>query len=147
MSTPATGFGTSAVGLSPFGVGTPATASEPPDPARGAAFIDPRTRDYVVGADGELERMPPTRQRVLLALLHLRDSSSIDPDGTALPRQINRFYRRRSEIEIRRRLAPLVRDGSLRIDGIDVELSGFGGATHLVRYTDLLTGEDEEVRT
>lgn len=140
------GFGTSIVGLTPFGLGTPATAGDPPAPAVGAPYVDARTRDYVVAADGELERMPPTRQRVLLALTHLARSSSVEPDGTDLPRQINRFYARRAELEIRRRLAPMVRDGSLRIDAIDVVSPSVGNASHVVRYTDLLAGEDDEVR-
>ncbi len=138
------GLGTSPIGIStPFGTGTPTEANAPPETAPQAArFFDPLTRDYVLDTgDGSYQRMPQLRQRVLLAILETKGSSSVRPnDGVILPSLIDASFERRSRSSITQALNFLVVSGELRIDGITFEYPNTGGVRITVEYTDLTTG-------
>lgn len=135
----------------PFGVGTPATAEAPPTKAPvNAAFIDYRTRDYVIDAEGAIARMPITRQRVLLALSTLLGSSSVQPEaGLALPRRIDESYPQRAKAAILQALAFLVpNDIAISSDDIEVDTTSIVGRVQIaVSYVDLHTGQPDQVTT
>lgn len=151
-----TGFGNSAMGTSPFGVGTPITSAEPPTAlvraglARpGCRYLDPRTRDYVHDDNTrQLAQMPPVRQRVLLALLTLKGSSTVLPRmGVAMPRKISESF----DTEVRHAvLAALYQlttvERVARVNAIRAErLSPAGRVLVEVEFTDLTNDEDDRV--
>lgn len=140
------GLGNSPIGFStPFGLGTPDAALPPPNIApQGARFLDPVTKNYTVGPNGEYLRMPVLRQRVILALGTIQGSSSVQTDaGIKLPSRIDSNYERRTQFAVRAALSFLVTSGELRIDSITVNLDRPGRTTTTVGYTDLLTGETD----
>lgn len=137
------GLGGSPIGSTPFGAGTPIEATAPPDaPMQDARFVNPDTKDYEAGDDGEYKAMPTVRQRAMIALgMTLGSSSSIQDHGLQLPSRIDERYPQRSAQSIRRALDFLVRHGELRIDAITSPDSSITGRTeHRVAYTDLTTG-------
>jgi phage baseplate assembly protein W len=140
------GIGLSSIGLStPFGIGTPDPTTAPPTiRPRDAAYLDPITRDYVLGTDGEYLRMPILRQRVLIALGTLLGSSSVQQSaGLTLPTKIDSTFERRAQFAVRSALAFLVTSRELRIDAITVTQPIPGRAQITVAYTDLHTGEND----
>lgn len=137
------GLGGTPIGSSPFGMGTPIAAAAPPEQALQAArYIDPVTRDYVAGDDGEYLAMPSVRQRALIALgTTLGSSSALLEAGLKLPDRIDQRYPQTSEQSIRAALDFMVRAGEMHIDGVRVEDSGaIGRSQHLIDYVDLTTG-------
>jgi phage baseplate assembly protein W len=137
----------SPIGSTPFGVGTPAVSQAPPEThLRNAAFIDYRERDYVFDSEGELERMPVTRQRVLLALATRRGSSSIMPEfGLALPARIDSSFNERAQQAVLDALSHLV-GTAIEIEEIRVDVGYPVGRVKItVSYTDLTTRESQEV--
>lgn len=142
------GIGNSTVALStPFGIGTPDDATPPPTIApQGARFMDPVTKDYVVGPDGEYLRMPTMRQRVLLALGTIKTSSSVQQDaGITLPTKIDGSYERRVQFSVKSALAFMVSSGELRVDQVSVVESRPGRSDILVAFTDLTNGQSDQV--
>jgi len=140
------GLGDSPIGFStPFGVGTPDDATPPPTVAPQAArFLDPVTKDYAIGSDGEYLRMPVLKQRVLLALGTILGSSSVQQKvGLKLPDRIDQNDERRVTFQVKAALAFLVASGELRIDEVRVNKDRPGRDTILVAYTDLLTGASD----
>lgn len=138
------GLGTSPIGFStPFGVGVATTVDPPPTTApQMARYFDPVLRDYVLVADdGSYQRMPALRQRVLMAILETKGSSTVRPDdGVSIPQKIDASYERRVKSTVTAALAFLVNEGSLRIDSIRIEYPRPGANTITVEYTDLKTG-------
>jgi len=150
MATESTGAGLSAGGTSPFGIGTPATATAPPEsPPDAAAFIDFRfSRDYELGADGEVKRMPVQRQRVALALAETRGSSTVRPnDGHDRPKKIDERFARLEEQSVRRSLAQMTDvEKSLSVDAVVAEHPSdgvIGRTATTVTYTDRTNGEHD----
>ena len=148
------GFGNSAMGTSPFGVGTPLSSADPPTAlvqaglARpGCRFIDPRTRDYVQDDDTrQLAQMPPIRQRVLLALLTVKGSSSVLPRmGVATPRKITEAFDTQMRHAVMSALYQLTTvERVIRVNAIHAtRLSPAGRVLVEVEYVDLTTGEDD----
>lgn len=134
------------VGLgSPFGLGTPDDATPPPPGGQlGARYLDPVSKDYAVGPDGEYLRMPTLRQRVLLAIGTVLDSSSVQQTvGMRLPDRVDSNFERRVQFSVKSALASLVSAGELRIDSVSVALPIPGRALITVAYTNLLTGESD----
>ncbi len=141
------GLGKAPVGRgTPLGIGTPDQATAPPTLApQGARFLDPTTKDYGVGPDGEYLRMPTLRQRVELALGTLKASSSVQPNaGITLPDKIDGSYEQRVRFAVNSALAFLVASKELRIDSVTVNKPRPGMTENLVAYTDLVTGENHE---
>ncbi len=136
------------MGTSPFGVGTPASATEPPSGPAGSRYLNPVTRDYEVDSStGQFKQMPGTRQRVLLTVLTVRDSSGVRGFGVKLPPRMGETFERQVENELRRALRTMTEvEKSLLINGITVE-RGLGGRARItIAFTDLVTGDQDRVR-
>lgn len=134
-------------GTGPFGLGTPATLTAPPDGASGCRYLNPVTRDYEQDSTtGHLAQMPPVRQRVLLALLTLRTSSTAVPAfGVKLPSKIGTTF----DAEVRAAIYLALRhltetEKAIRVERIDVE-KAYGRARMTVVWTDLTTGAEDQV--
>lgn len=149
-----TGFGNSALGTSPFGIGTPSTSADPPTAlvqaglARpGCRFIDARTRDYVHDPDTlQLAQMPVTRQRVMLALLTIKGSSTVLPRlGLRMPRKITEAFDTEVRHAVLSALYQLTTvERVIRVNAIHAaRLSPAGRVLVEVEYVDLTTGEDD----
>lgn len=131
------------MGTSPFGVGTPASATEPPSGPAGSRYLNPVTRDYEVDATtGQFKQMPGTRQRVLLTVLTVRDSSGVRGFGVRMPPRMGDSFERQVENEIRRALRYMTDvEKILLINEIKVE-RGLGGRARItIAFRDLLTGD------
>lgn len=137
------GLGLTPLGVTPFGLGTPDGTQAPPDtkPA-GVRYINYLTKDYERADNGELKRMPPMRQRVLLVLSTTLGSSTILPGlGLRLPERIDKRYPQLAEQAIRSALKPMVQSRELRVDFVRVNRTNNPGRVdHQVGYTDLTTG-------
>jgi phage baseplate assembly protein W len=141
------GFGLDALGAYPMGFALPETASDPPDPPDQARYIDFLTKNYVVRADGELERMPITRQRVWLTLSTDLGSSTVLRDfGVKLPGIINERYELEVRTETRRALKYLTDEEAIRLLGVTVDSSSVvGRSKNTVEYEDTATLESDKV--
>ena len=150
------GFGNSPVGTSPFGLGQPTTTAEPPTvkvlaglATPGCRYLDPNTRDYVHDDDsGQLAQMPTTRQRVLLALLTVKGSSTVLPNlGVRMPRKITEAFERETQHAVQSALHRLtVIERVVAVRAIKVErLAGTGRVGVTVEFVDLTTGEEDAV--
>lgn len=142
------GFGTMPAGTGPFGLGTPLTASAPPSGASGSRYINPATRDYEQDPDSlQLKQMPATRQRVLLALMTARGSSTaLRTFGVRIPKKITTTFKAEVQASVRTALLHLTdTEPVIRIDTIIVE-TGTGGRVRItVSYTDLLANQRDGV--
>lgn len=136
------------MGIGPFGAGTPATASDPPTGAIGCRFIDPRTRDYAQDViTKQQQQMPAVRQRVLLTLMTVRNSSTLRPAwGLRGGGRIDPSFATRRAAEIRFALRQMVEvEKVLEIRGIDVRYLGSGRTLETVDFVDLTTGLPDRV--
>lgn len=143
-----TGFGVQPLGTSPFGVGTPASAVEPPNGPSGSRYIDPITRDYSVDpTTRQFKQMPGTRQRVLLAVLTQRDSSGIPGFGTSMPPRMGDDFESRIRSEINRALRHMTElEKSLLLTDIKVERGVGGRARITISFRDLVDGTNDSLR-
>jgi hypothetical protein len=141
------GFGAQPLGTSPFGVGTPASAVEPPDGPSGSRFINPVTLDYEVdGTTRQFKQMPPTRQRVFVAVMTRFNSSAIPGFGTRLPARMGDAFESQVRNEINRALRHMVEvEKSLLVLGIKVERGMGGRARITISFRDLVAGETDSV--
>jgi phage baseplate assembly protein W len=131
---------------SPFGPGTPLPATAPPEfPAERAAYMDPRTRDYVLDSESELSRMPVVRQQILLALTTKRGSSTVDPGfGIELPKKIDENIATTMRNAVERATAHITSAGRASITDVTVERHMLGVRT-IVSYNDLTLGTTDFV--
>lgn len=141
------GLGLAPVGFFPFGFGSPVSVDDPPDAPDQARFVDFLTGDYVVGDDGELERMPITRQRVLLSLATVRGSSTALPAfGVTLPKIIGSNDDALVRQAVERALRPLIDEGSIVLNLVEVDHGNPIGRSRItVDYTDTATEENDRV--
>lgn len=142
------GFGTSAMGVAPFGVGTPAIPPPAPTGSAGSRFIDPLKRDYSVdAATGQFKQMPGTRQRVMLAVLTELESSGIRGFGIKPPTRMGTTFEAEMRGAVRTALRQMIEvEKCLRLDGVIVERGASGRASTTILYKDLITGESAGVR-
>jgi hypothetical protein len=144
-----TGFGTSAMGSAPFGIGTPADAPEALGLSAGSRYLNPATGDYEVDTTTQhFAQMPPTRQRVLLALLTRHNSSAVDGFGKRVSKRMGDSF----EVEERAHVAEALHhmtevEKVLRVNQVDVERGLGGRARVTVHYTDLVSGEADLANT
>jgi len=144
-----TGFGASAMGSAPFGIGTPAAAPDALGLSAGSRYLNPSTGDYQVDPTTEhFAQMPKTRQRVLLALLTRRNSSAVDGFGKRVARRMGDSF----EVEERANVAEALHhmtevEKVLRVNQVDVERGLGGRARVTVHYTDLVSGERDFANT
>jgi hypothetical protein len=142
------GFGVDGFGSTPFGVGTPLPADEPPGATTGLSrYLNPNTGDYLYDTTTrQLAQMPLNRQRVLIALLTERGSSVVRSLGIVGPKKMGTNFDAEMSSAVRSALRPLVEAGAIRIEQIIPrrESTGRGGA--VVVYTDLHENPDEPAR-
>ena len=141
------GLGLGPAGLFAAGFLLPETAAAPPDAPDEARFIDFLTGDYQVRADGELERMPITRQRVFLSLATVLGSSTVLPAfGVKLPGVITEKDEAAVTSAVRTALAPLIADGSIALKSVVVDSSQVIGRSSItVEYEDTATLDSDKV--
>lgn len=140
-----TGFGTMPMGLAPAGFGGGDPAPVPPTGQWGSRFIDPRTGDFANDVEtGQLQQMPPVRQRFLLKLTTRLGSSTVRPlDGIQLPAKINESTERQVDDAVRVTMHQETDvEKVARIDSVKIQRdpSNTGRVAIVVSYTDLTTG-------
>lgn len=131
---------------SPFGTGIPATAAEAPNKAVFSRFLDGDGK-YALNPDtGRYADMPQVRQRVLIALRHLKDSSPVLPEGIVYPRKLSLSFDVEMDRAVRAVLRSLTDVEKLAvIDAVIVEREGTGRAHVIVSYTDLTIDDQDQV--
>lgn len=142
------GWGTSPWGTGAYGLGTPVTAAAPPDGPAGSRYINPASRDYQLDSStGQLAQMPPVRQRVLLTVMTVLGSSSVNPAiGTRAPRKMGTQFEAQTRASVRSAFHQMTDvEKVIRIDRIDVERGAGGRARTTIVYTDLTTEEQDQV--
>ena len=151
LPTEASGYGDQPFGSSPYGIGTPATAKDEPAASAGSRYLNPDTRDYQIDPNtDQVAQMPPTRQRVLLAVMTLLSSSTAIPGlGLRAPRKIGINYVAQTKASIRAALAHLTIEDApvIQIERIDVVKCGVGRILVTISYIDLLTGLPDTTET
>ncbi len=129
--------------ISPFGAGSTAFGKAPPTvTAKRAAYIDPRTRDYVLDSEGERQRMPEVRQQFLLALTTLLASSSADQTkGILLPQKVTDDLQRQVRTAVVTACKHITDAGRAVITNVVAEVLQTGRVQITVSYDDLTIGE------
>lgn len=149
ITTPSAGAGTMAAGTGPAGLYSPATVAGSPSLSAGSRYVNPSSGDFEIdSATGQFAQMPPTRQRVLLALKTVVGSATAAPDfGLRAPRKIGRNYVAQTRQEVRSALRHLTSENSpvIRIQAIDVVRIGSSHLVATVSYVDLQTGRADQV--
>jgi hypothetical protein len=142
------GVGTVQAGFGPCGLGTPISGDPPPLPGAGSRYINPASGDYEQDpTTKQLAQMPAVRQRVLLALITVIESSNAAPGlGIRLPRKMGTTYEAEVRAEVMLALNQLVEvEKVIRVDSIEV-LRGAGGRSQItVSFTDTTTGLRDRV--
>lgn len=145
------GFGIYSAGFGAFGLGTPADPPDPPTGSAGSRWINPATRDYENdGATGQLKQMPGVRQQVLLAIMTVKGSATTAPRfGVKLPGKMGTSFEAECKAATRSALAHLTSGDTpaIRINFIDVERGRASRARITVDWTDITTGEPDQVST
>ena len=97
----------------------------------------------------QLAQMPGTRQRVLLALLTLRGSSSVLRDfGVRWPAKIDQSYEQGVASAVASALHTLTTvEKVVRLQGVAVKRTGTGRVEITVSFVDLTTGAADDVTT
>ncbi len=146
------GLGDSALGSTPFGVGTPTEATAPPeDPPERARFLNRLTKDYEVDSDGEYKRMPVVRHRMYFATTETKGSSTVRPeDGIDLPPKIEQDFELRVEDSVRqsRVISDMIATREMSLDAVITERSAdnvTGRARITIAYTDLNDNESDSL--
>src|SRR5690349_21781461 len=142
------GFGTMPAGTGPFGIGTPTTTAAPPTGTAGSRYLNPASRDYQQDTDTQqLAQMPAIRQRVLLAVMTEKGSSTALPKfGIARPRKVTPSFEAEITASVRASLVQLTDvERAIRIDAIDIERGASGRQRVTISYTDISSGTPDEV--
>lgn len=142
------GFGVYPSCVSPYGLGTPTPAEAPATGPAGCRYINPATGDYQQDpTTKQLAQMPATRQRVLLAVTTLINSSSVKRTfGIKLPRKMGTLFDSEMKQSVRSALRHLTDDEAvIRIDGITVERGRAGRSLTTVEWFDLETGKSDHL--
>lgn len=140
-----------AFGLGPFGLGSPASASEPPEGSAGCRWLNPTTGDYEQDDDTrQFKQMPTVRHRVRMILGTKKGSSSTLPDlGVEWPSKMGDTYEAECKAAVALALQRMTDiEKVVRIDAVIVEKGAGGRSRVTVSFTDLTTGKRmaEEVR-
>lgn len=133
--------------ISPFGPGTTAAGNAPPSkPARRAAFLDPKTKDFGLDTEGERDRMPEVRQQFLLALTTLFESSTVAPEkGVSLPRKVTDDIQRQAHNAVELACKHITDAGRAKITRVVAEETQMGRVQVKVDYDDLTLNEEGSV--
>ena len=142
------GFGVSALGTSPFGIGTPPAASSVPNGVTTfCRFLNPTTGEYEQDSTSlQQKQISRVMQQVLLALRTRRGSSTAVPDfGYDSPKKMGTRFAALVEARIRQALRHLTHtQKSMRITRISVTRSMTRYAAE-IEYKNLETDETEQI--
>lgn len=142
-----TGLGTASAGSSPVGFGDADDAPTAPVVSLMSRYIDPATRDYRVNeTTGAFARMPPVRQRAMLAVMTVLGSSTGQADwGLRRPPKMGSNFEQQLESELRRALYRLTdTEQVMRIESIQIERDTIRALAR-IHYMDLTTGQKDDV--
>lgn len=142
------GFGIMAFGTGPFGLGTPTTSADLPTGTAGCRYLNPATKDYQQDADtSQLAQMPALRQRVLIAVTTaIGSSTAIRKLGRVASRKIGPSFAAELTASIRAACRQMTEvEQVMRIDGVTVEVGESGRYRPTLSYTDITTGESDQV--
>lgn len=149
------GFGLAPAGTAPFGFGAPALA----DPNIGQALtktdgsqgearsIDPRTRDYAFDEKGRVKGIDSVQQQVYLALVTVRDSSSVTGLGQLFSsiKLITANLQTQMTNEVRQALSRLIAENKVQLVSVRVELTPSKAALVHVEWLDLTKGTGPQI--
>lgn len=148
------GFGSQPFGSSPYGIGTPAVASElggsllrdeTTGQSWGSRKIDPVTKDYVLDDNGRILGMSDGHQLVLLAVSTTKGSSAmrqLGQDIKSIDRITNNFVRR-VDTTLRAAVQHLVDKELIEVLDVTVDVVRPGVTLARLRWRDLASGEVE----
>lgn len=143
------GCGVFPCAVSPAGGFTPAETAEAPKTTTGRRYINARTGDYAIDPDTRnWAQMPSVRQQIVIALGTVRGSSTAMPRlGSRNPRKIRQSIQAEIENDVRTALAHLLRedDPKITLDAVLVQRTGTNRLEKTIVYTDLTTGEEDDV--
>ena len=141
------GFGTAPAGTSGAGFGVPVNASAPPSGPAGCRYIDATTKDYAIDSTtGQMQQMPPLRQRVLIIATTVLGSATTQPNlGVRWPRKMGDTY----EAQVRNALVAAFYqltevERVMRIDSVTVTKGRAGRSSTLLQWTDLSTNQPDQ---
>lgn len=148
------GFGSQPFGSSPYGIGTPAAATESGgsilrDETTGQAWgsrkIDPVTKDYVLDDNGRILGMSDVHQLVLLAVSTTKGSSAMRQLGQEIKGidRITTNFVRRVDTTLRAAVQHLVDKELIEVLGVTVDVVRPGVTLARLRWRDLASGEVE----
>lgn len=143
------GLGTSSCGLSPFGYGTPTTTTAPPSGPSGTRFIDYRTRDFGIDSEtGQLKQSSSLQQRIYIKLMTAMGSSTVQPTfGVTLPDKMGEGFEKQTALAVANAFKQETDvEKIMLIEQIVVEKLSTGRAQITLIYTDLTTGQLDQVR-
>lgn len=148
VETAALGAGVMPFGTGPAGGATVATAAASPDVSAGSRYLDPITKDYqIASTTAQQAQMPPTRQRVLLALTTLKGSATASRNfGLQAPRKMGTRFDQEMKAATRAALRHLTNENQpvIVIQRIDVHVPRGGRAVVTVSYLDVSTGQPDQ---
>jgi len=145
------GFGSQPYGSSPYGIGTPTTATSPggavlrhPEAATqtGSRRIDPVTRDYVTDENGRTLGMGDVQQLVAIAFATVKNSSAVQglgQDLSSIESITDNVDRRVAEV-IESALAHLTQRKLVELIGVTTTRLHSGALRINVRWRDLTSG-------
>ena len=108
-------------------------------------LINGLTKDYEYDSAGNEEGMGDTRQRVYMLMAEEFGSRQCSPkSGFSRPPTIGGNFRQDIETRARAALAPVLSDGSVRLDRVDTESAANSGLAYIV-WTNLRTGVQDRV--
>jgi hypothetical protein len=150
------GFGIQPAGLSPAGVGTPATAPANSGfalrnafdgSAAGSRKLDPATNQYAIDSYGRVTGMSSAQQLVQLAIKTDKGSSAVRKLGNELykiDRITDNFNRRVNDV-ITNALTDLVNRKLIAITSIEAQQVQGSRAFIIIKWTDLSTNTEEQI--
>lgn len=149
-----TGLGFDALGESPAGLGTPTQNSalavlgyqRSTTGAVSSVQVTGRERDYAYDDNGNEVGMGDTAQRVFLCIKTTAGSRIEYPEsGLSIPETINGNMGPIMTERVRRAMAPVLDDGSVSLDNVDVTADGTM-LVCVVTWTDLRTLKQRQER-
>lgn len=142
------GLGDSPMGQFPLGYSAAAAGIEPPDGPAGSRYLNPGSGDYELDDDTrQLKQMPALRQRVLLTIRTALGSSTALPGfGIGIPDRMGNGFERKIAERIHLAFGRMTdTEKVMRIEQIVVAKVSSGRAAVTLVYTDLSTGEQDQV--
>lgn len=149
-----TGAGLSTAGTSPAGLGTPTANTQlvgsgyqvSEGGCVSSVLIEYGTKDYVFDDYGNEKPMSDAAQRVYILISTSVNSRTGWPDfGLKPPKYINGNMQRDVERRVRTALKPVLDDGTITVDAVEVETEG-NKVVCVVRWTDRRRQESRDTR-